>query len=365
MQKMSGKPGRTLQLQRPFGHTLLIAAGFLLLYLLAAEMFVRITAVQATLGSPTLGTQHRQFEQQWARLQAYAATRDTIDCLVVGDSTVMSNIAPQELATAYQQQTGETIECYNFGVGAFAVLGLTNLTEILIDEYSPRLIIVGVEALNFTVPWADQQETDLARTAWGRYKRGEFSPIGWLYDHSYLYGYLGVLGQLFTWETNLRDVRQTAVAERQVVVEGYFPLTETWPFAVDQPPDPTIEHPYMEHYFASLSPFRLLPENMAALNALAALNTADTRIMLLEMPVPETFYSFFGNDEQDYHLFVQTVRDTAVAHHIPFLRLDNWHTLPYPLWYNYNHLNIEGAPVFSRWLGAEVGKLDTANLEGQ
>lgn len=184
---VSGRPSRTLQLRRPFGRSLVLAALFLLLYLLLAEVFFRVVPVCRVLDAPDLGSEHRQFEQQWARLEDYAAQQGAVKCIMIGDSTVMSNFAPEAFAGSYFQQTGEPIACYNFGVGAFTVVGLSTLAALLIQEYSPQLFIVGVEALNFTVAANEQGDADLSRVPWAHYKLGDFNVEGWLYEHSALY----------------------------------------------------------------------------------------------------------------------------------------------------------------------------------
>jgi hypothetical protein len=50
-------------------------------------------------------------------------------------------------------------------------VGTAALTQILVhEEYAPRLQLVGVEALNFSVPREEQGEADLASTPLARYK---------------------------------------------------------------------------------------------------------------------------------------------------------------------------------------------------
>ncbi|MBE2199760.1 MAG: hypothetical protein IAE79_14190 [Anaerolinea sp.] len=347
---------RTLQLSRPFGRSLLLAGLFLILFLSLTELVLRVAPVHFFLGAPALGSEHRQFEQQWKRLEMYHAAYGPVACIMVGDSTVMSNFSPAAFADSYRQQTGEEITCYNFGVGAFTVMGFATLAEILIREYSPQLLIVGVEGLNFTVPRDEQGDTDLSRVPWARYQLGEFTLEGWLYEHTYLYRYLGVLGQLVTFEVDYKEVLQAAADERSAYADGHSPLQGSGPLDVSVPPNPEIDHPYIEHYFAAHSPFRLLPENLEALDKILALDNATTRIILVEMPVTDTFHTFFGNGEQDYRMFIDTLSTKAAAANISFWRMDDLQTLPYPTWFNYNHLNSDGAPIFSRWLGTILGQ---------
>lgn len=353
---------QTLQLRRPYGRSLVIAAWFLIIFLALTEHALKVAPVHLLLGAPALGSEHRQFEQQWHRLEMYQAAHGHVECIMIGDSTVMSDFSPVALGEAYRQQTGEEITCYNFGVGAFSAMGLSLLAEILIREYSPQHLIVGVESLNFTVPRDEQGGADLSRVPWVRYQLGEFTLEGWLYEHTHLYRYLGVLGQLVSSEVDYNVVLLAAADERSVYEDGYAPLQGSGPLAVSEPPDPVIDHPYIEHYFSAHSPFRILPENLEALDKILALDNAATCIILVEMPVADTFHTFFGNDEQDYRMFIDTLHTKATAMNVSFWRLDNMQMLPYHTWFNYNHLNSDGALIFSRWLGKMLAQEHLQNL---
>jgi hypothetical protein len=346
----------TLRLRWPYGRTVMMTVLFLLLYLVAMELLVRMDPVRFALGVPSLGSEHRQFEQQWARLEEDAAKGMPIDCIMMGDSTVMTDFAPIPFAESYQAQTGEELICYNFGVGALTAVGLSTLAQILSQEYSPQLLIVGVQALNFTVPPEDQGIADLSNLPWAQYKLGIFTPEGWLYEYSHFYRYLTVLGQLITLTIPYQEVMQSASGDEVVLKEGYYPLENPGLFDVSNLPHPKNEHPYIEHYFAALTSFQLLPENLEALDEIMTLNRSTARIILVEMPVPETFYTFFGQDEQDYKTFIETVSQKAAAQDVSFWTMGDSQEIPSSVWFNYNHLNVEGAPIFSHWLGMKLGQ---------
>jgi hypothetical protein len=338
---------KTLQLNRSARFSLGLTLLFLLVYIAAGEALVRLVPVQMVLGTPSLGTEHKQFEQQWTRFEEYAAAHQDIDCVFLGDSTVQTDFWPGAFADAYQKESGEEIDCFNFGTGALSVEGLATLAQILAQDYAPDLIIVGVQALNFTVSHDEQGNSNLTDTSWARYRLGEFTPVGWLYDHAYLYRYLGVFRPLITFSDNFD--------ERGALKDGYYPMPGPGPFDISLPPDPNFDHPYIEHYYAAIGNFQFWPENLAALDQICALNSTSTKVLLVEMPVPKTFYAFFNQGEQGYRNFVETVDSRAEARKIPF-----WETaklmLPASFWYNYNHLTPGGAEVFSRWLGQELAR---------
>jgi hypothetical protein len=352
---------RTLQLHMPTGQALAFAVLVLVAYLVLGEVAIRYLGGRIALGTPGLGSDHKQFEQQWFRLEEYVARRQVVDCIFVGDSTAMTDFSPAAFTRSYGRQAGEDLDCYNYGVGAFTAVGLAALSQILVQEYSPRLLLVGVEALNFTVPLEKQGEADLASTAWARYKLGDFMAEGWLYENVHLYRYLGVFRQLLTATINRSEVMQSAAGEIGGVKDGFFPMTGTGPFDVSQPPNPEFDHPYIEHYFAAMEDFALLPENLDALETILSLN-GTTKIILVEMPVPDTFHTFFGNDRQDYKMFADSVASQADSHSVPFLRVQDQRLLPAQVWFNYNHLNSDGAPIFSSWLGERLAQVPAAIL---
>lgn len=351
---------RTLQLRRPFGHTLVLAAIFMFIFFVAGELLIRFAASHIVLGTPSLGSEHRQFEQQWFRLKNYAAQHRSIDCIFIGDSTVITDFSPATFAESFRDQTGEHIECYNFGVGAFSVVGLASLARILAQEYSPRLLFVGVEALNFTVPREAQGSADLSSTAWAQYKLGGFTVEGWLFEHTYFYRYLGIIGHLVASRINYNEVIREA-QEANGMQDGFYPMDGPGPFDVAKPPNPAVKHSYIEHYYAALKAFRLLPENVEALEKILALNSTTTQIIIVEMPVPYTFHTFFGKGTQDYKTFVEAITQKTRAQNVPLWRMENLELLPGPMWYNYNHLNADGAPIFSSWLGKKLGQSLDAN----
>jgi hypothetical protein len=351
----------TLQVRPPYSFSLAFSALFLFIFWVSAEIIVRVPEVQMALGTPHLGTAHKQFEQQWFRLTEYAASRGAVDCIFIGDSTVMTNFSPVPFAEAFRQGSGEEIDCFNFGVGALTAPGFDTLTQILSEQYEPRFLFVGVQALNFTVPYEEQGDANITDTSWARYKLGKFSMLGWLFNHSYLYRYSGSIGQLATFTANQNEVMLSQAGEIGGVVDGFFPMQGPGPFDISQPPDPNFDHPYIEHYFAVMETFQLLPENLEALDRVMSLDHPKTQIILVEMPVAETFKIFFKNDEQDYQLFINTIHARAAANQIPFLRMRDLRELPPETWFNYNHLNAAGAPIFSRWLGEELSQIVTTN----
>jgi hypothetical protein len=350
----------TLRLRGRNGRLLILTAMMLMLYVATFELLFRAIEPNTTLGIPSVGSNHKGFEARLNEFEHNAANRRAIDCVFLGDSTTQTNFAPYIFAELFQEQSGKNIECFNFGVGAFTMADSAVLAQILVQEHAPKLIIIGVEALNFTVPADEPGEADLTELAWTKYKLGHFTIEGWLYEHSALYRHLDTIRQLITLQVSPTEMRRLT-AEASYTHDGFYPIDKPSPFDIDFPPDPNSEHPYPEHYFAALTDYQLLPEQLAALNKIVALNGSSTQVILVEMPVPPTFFYFFGNGEQDYRGFIEAVERAVSGTNVPFWRTTDLALLPAPLWFNYNHLNATGAPIFSQWL---ANRLEQAITEG-
>lgn len=328
---------------------------FLALYACAGELVLRIDAVSSIFGAPSIGSQHRQFEEQWFRLQNFVEERGSVDCVFLGDSTVMSDFSPIAFAESYVRQSGGELTCYNFGVGAVSVAGIATLARLLDNVYAPRLIIVGLEPLNFTVPLEEQGPADLASVPWVQHQLAGYNLEGWAFEHLQLLGYKETIGRILKLAIHESGIALPGVDGGAEFVAGYYPVQGRGPFDITQPPDPSVSHPYLEHYFATHAVYEMLPENLEALNQLLAMDGPGTEIVLVEMPLTSTFDHFFGRGAEDHGYFVHRVSEKAAQHGVSFIRMADYGVIPAAGWYNYNHLNEEGAPIFSEWLGQQLG----------
>jgi hypothetical protein len=352
----------TLQLSRPSGYTLGLTLLILLTFVLLCEVLFRSEAIQNTLASPSIGSDHRNFEEQVNQLWTYASDDGLIDCVFVGDSTVQTDFYPIVFEKAYGEQAGEEIDCFNFGVGASNVVSLATFLRIIANDLKPRLIIFGIHALDFTVPPEADEVAIVLEMPWIRYKLGEFSPVGWLYEHSQIVRYSEILRQIIRIKGNRESILHN---EEDELLKGFYSMEGQGLFDLANPPDPESKHPYDEHYFAELGNFKLLPVNLEALDQIADLQSATTTVMAVEMPVSDTYYYYFENDEEEYNVFKEEIRSRLSAKSVPFFETTHHIYFADKEWFNRNHLNLEGAQIFSAWLGEEIGdavKMGTVRL---
>lgn len=350
---MSNK--HTLYLQSPSFRLFTLVISLLVLYVVICEVAMRTDFAHSVFGVPTIGSTDRGFEGRLHALKMFADNRESIDCVFFGDSTAMTDFAPNTFAASFREAADTDIECFNFGAGAFTLADLSALVQIVVRDYSPQVVIVGVEALNFAVPTNLSQGSNFVQLPWTAYQLGHFTFEGWLFENSALYPRLGTLRQLLTLETTPSALVLSAAALNRDWEDGYFPLKGPNAFDVAQPPDPNSDHPYHENYFGSLSDFQLLSEHLSALDRILALNDTSTQVIILEMPVARTFSYYFSRSERDYADFTSAVEQSATDTGVPFWRTTDLGFFEDELWFNYNHLNETGAQIFSQWLGNRLG----------
>lgn len=347
-----------LQIKRPSLKVPLLTLLFLLVWLLVAETVMRTPFVTDRLMAPTLNTRHRQFEVQWDRLQKFVRENGRVECIFLGNSMVVSAFNPIVFANAYEAETGERLRCFNFGIDAIPTLTAGSLAQILMEEYQPRLLIYGMDARDLSVGRDEGDTTVIQDMAWLQYRMGNFNLEGWLVEHSALYRSRRLLDNLFHF--SYRDtLRSYYGPESPLGLLGYDPV-DTIADYINQSPDPNNPEYQIQYYYRLLSSYRILPENQAGLEMLLAQQQTPGQLLLVEMPVPDTYFHFFGNvtsaTEGDYATFTNYVSSAASRFNVPFWLSTNENLIPDEGWMDYSHVNAQGAKIFSAWLGQQVGQ---------
>jgi hypothetical protein len=98
----------------------------------------------------------------------------------------------------------------------------------------------------------------------------------------------------------------------------------------------------------------MLPENLKGLESITDYNGSGIQVILVEMPVADGLYYFFGNGASDYNKFLTRVDELASLHQVPFWQTEPLDFIPDNGWVDYSHLNKTGAEIFSKWLGQQV-----------
>jgi hypothetical protein len=340
----------TLHVASPIGQTLALAIPILLLFVGALELVFRVPAVESRLPAPNTGSHFATLDVK-LHLLDHLAEKGQLDCVFIGSSVVNRGLSPQVIEDAYAAQTGETIHCFNFGVGWTTASGAAVLAHYVIDTYHPRLLIYGVTPRDFSPGAVGRGFTteNLRDVAWIRYTLGIVDLQGWLLHHSAAYRYRSSLSQWLLPDSEDEEARWEkedllAASQGQTIL----------PPAADPLADIQRNKPDKRYlfYYADYVP---LPAELAGLRDLVALNRPpDVQVIVVEVPLhPVLIANYMGLDA--YRAWVSTLETITRANGVVFWPTYDLALIPANDWQDPQHLNKDGADVFSRWFGDQLG----------
>lgn len=330
---------------------------FMVGYFALGEVFFRLEAVQDKLTGPRIGSRHRQFEIQVARLEKLIQDGEPMDCIFLGNSMVWLGVNPLVVNQTFQEETGREIRCFNFGVSALPASSAGEIASMLVQRYRPKLLVYGTFARDYSIPLDAEDAYVVSDTPWLEYQNGEFNLKGWLYAHSSVFQYTGHLRD-FLFMHYLEDVFVPHDLPRYQT----YGLDPKYDIRTDVGVPPDFESRDNRDPVKWLGHFEIQPENLEGLKRIVQQSTNNTQVIVIEMPFYETAYAFFPNGKQDYATYTQQVDTITASSSVPFWRLAEQPPLPPNLWWDYFHLNLEGANEFSQWLGQ---RLADAYLQGE
>lgn len=311
------------------------------LVLLAAEVVAR-SSLGTSLPAPSVNADSFLFDAKIYALENQFRREGRLDCLFLGSSVANSDIDPAVIEQIYHEQTGETIHCYNLGLPALTLENATPIAEAVIARFHPKIIIYAI--LPRDVHDVIANVNYLEKIDWVTYNRGAPSLNGWLVNHSYGWRYF------LTWRYWLMTPNRAKMAEETqwLTQKGFQPAQDT-------------RDPYLPNL--TMTPERLReawddPRQAQAVERFLALRQKGVRIIFLEGPAyhepdasdSETWLAY----ENDY---LPTLVQILEANNIPFWRTDSLAVqFPKAQWYDWLHLNQDGASAFSQWLGEVMVK---------
>lgn len=330
---------RTLVISQPFGATFAYAILSLLLLGLVAEVVLRLPAVQAALPAPSLDSAHRHIDRKIPLLNAFVAQHGAPDCIFIGNSTTHRGIDPAVVSAGYAAEMSQPLNCFNLGLAGLTAGGAAQLLPIIIHEYQPAMIVIGVNLRDVVVE--NRQRFDaLFSGSWYTLHAGRFTLKGWLVQHSLAVRYLlyvsdwiypGPVGQKFGPEPPF--------SEFGFGREGQ----EEWDRT---PPQELLE------LFAS---FSIAPAWTEALEEVARVaQAAGASLVFVEMPLPSL--DGLSDPGANYQAYVEQVQGIARVNNALFLPSQNANLISADGWADYGHLNLAGATVFSCWLGHQLAQ---------
>jgi hypothetical protein len=346
----------TFQATHFVGRTFWFTVALTLLLGGSAEWIARSDTFQTRLTPPQMSSRRYQLSQKLSLLDKEVRRNGPVDCIMIGSSMVDVGFDPDSFQEAYRKAAGQDIRCFNFGIDASTAASSAAIARILVEDHHPRLLIFGTDPRDYAVPSDDRDPAAVLASPWVQYRQGNFSLEGWLQEHSYLHRYRQHFSRLarFQFEGTLSSRTQSS---SPTLPNGFTPRTEVSDY-INEPYDPQDESYEVMYNIRIFSNYQMLEENLAALERIMSYNGTGTQVIIMEMPVADGLYYFFGNSQADYDRFVIGVNELASRHNIPFWRTEPLDLIPDDGWSDYSHLNAKGAGIMSAWLGSHVAEAE-------
>lgn len=346
----------TLQTNRFVGRSFWFTVALTLLLGGSAEGIARSDIFQTQLTPPKMSSRRYQLSHKLFLLDNEVKRNGPVDCIMIGSSMVDGGFDPDHFQEAYQNVARQDIRCFNFGIDASTAASSAALARILVEDYRPQLLIFGTDPRDYAVPSYDRDPAAVLDSPWVKYRQGDFSLEGWLQEHSYLHRYRQHFSRLarFQFEGTLSSRTQSA---SPTLPNGFTPRTEVSDY-INEPYNPQDDSYEVVYYSRIYSNYQMLDENLVALEKIMSYNGRGTQVIVVEMPVANGLYYFFGNGQADYERYIARVSELASLHNIPFWRTEPLDLIPDDGWSDYSHLNDKGAGIMSAWLGKQVGEAE-------
>jgi len=340
---------------------ILLAVIFFLALVALMELVARTSWFGQVSPYRSVGNYHYQFEIKWFRLQDYVKQNGGVDIIVLGSSLVNTSIDPDIVSQTYHEQTGVSPRIFNFGVEGMTVAPNSVIASLLVERYHPALLIYTTEMRDYITGNGLDYEMRFLSDPWFRYQRGDFSLFGWLVDHS------AVLQHYLPYRNWMRSDYSETMAlyikrYQDTSASGYEPDSMIG-VNVDVPPDPNDSEE--AQYFNAYGNYQIATSRLDNLKSILDFNqNQGTTVLVVEMPVHQTFYAYVGGEEVHIQ-FQQTISSLIAANGGTFLPAEACiNTIPLSGRSNRWHLNYLGTPVFSKCLGEQLVVLaDQQNID--
>lgn len=295
---------------------------------------------------PSMGTYYI-LDIKLSRLENYVQENDGVDVIIFGSSIAHTGLDPEIIEKVFQQDTDQNLRVFNCGVTGVSLPPAASLIEILTQAYNPSLIIHVTEMRDYNPQTGKGMAGRVANNPWFHYKLGEFSPWGWIIDHSmaiqrYLSFRFWVRDDFPSWY----DLLQRRLDD--ITPWGYEPDRHVAE-ALNKPPDPNNEED--KHMLDIYKNYQVDIERLKYLEDI--LDQPDRKVIIVEMPVHSTALEYFGNPQEDYQEYIRTVEQTAQSYGGKFISTADL-IIPDQGYSNKFHLNQDGAPIFSEFLAKRL-----------
>lgn len=315
--------------------TFWLACAVLALVLIGSEALARTNLARRWLVTPSVGTNHEQFNVKLELLQQFAQD-GPVDCILFGNSVMAQGVDPAILGAAFQERTGRRLRCFNFGIDAATTRTIDAIAAIVTSQYHPPVVVFSTTPYDFVgglLPRA------LSRTAWFEYRMGKFTWRGWLTDHSAAYRYL-LSHRSWITPTYWERLRRTQLMRNFTRSDGFRELHGS----KRRPRRRVCNHQQQA----------ILNHARAGVRSYGRLRRPGINVLAIEVPFQASMHPCYRDSDRYNELF------DGVAAAARRAGIRYWRTppavdlVPANGWWDMGHMNADGAAVFSRWLAAQL-----------
>lgn len=343
--------------QKPFwGFSVLLALIITVLSLAALEILWRTGFLQDSFPLRSHGLDNIQFDIKWFKLQEYLHAHEGVDVIFTGSSLVNTGIDPDIIQGLVLQQTGQTVRFFNFGTEGLSLPATLATIKILIDTAHPDVIVLATEMRDYYSASGRELADDYLSSPWVRQKLGYSSVSGWLSDNSVLLQKAYVLRDWM--REDFPETLQLSVRRwHDTSASGYEPDNRIMP-DIEEPID--LDDPQIKSAYDTFNGFSAADDRLQALRNIVALcENAGVELILVDMPAHPTFFGFFGG-ETEHAKYLDFIQDFVNENDLLLIPAMPYEKLPLEGWSDRIHLNKDGVPVFSAYLGEEFNTLITS-----
>lgn len=332
----------TLKISFPFGITIPVALLIFPFLLLVIEGLLRVFPISETVLVPSIDRviNYSEIDIKFSRLAAMGKEKK-INCFLLGNSMVDFGLNPSILNSQSKLWGIQNPSCFNMALEAMMPETSSEIAGILKKRFNPAVIILGLSPVDFV---GNEYVTRKFNSShWFRYQAGIFSTEGWWIENSETYKYW------LSFRKYRNPEYRSDVANLNLLIDhNGFQIREK---------DNQIFQVQKKLKFPS---FGLAESDLSAFLHFMDINSKETQIIVIEMPVHPDFLPYYvpGGKEGYENLFIQPIQKTLDEKGIPFIR-----TQPYIAdivtpdgWIDYSHLNEKGANQFSQWLAVQLGQ---------
>lgn len=335
----------TLQLRWPFGYTIGLAFGFLVLFLSLVEMAVNTDFVQSVLPTPSIASGQKRLDVKLAYINDLVEKEGQVDCIFLGGSIVNAAIDPAIFNQVYKTYTGKEIICFNFGIDRLIPPAAAIMAKILTEKYKPKLLVWGLTPSAFSKRLRRKTKLLLMENSWCKYRLGDYNFEGWLADFSFACRYFL---KFRIWLEQPKYFKELLQCEKNTLKYGIIKHSKK---VKAFKPDPNR----VSKFRIILKNFEIAKDAIDAMERIMQLHS-QTEIVIVEIPFHPSLMSLYDGGADTHYRISSRLNMLAKEHEVLYIPSARQDLIPDNGWRNNNHMNIIGARVFSQWLGKQLGE---------